>query len=1692
MSMTLATRPENDMALAQAYEQRGDLAQAEAIYRRLLQQSPNHHSAWHALGLLAFQAANLPLAVRCLEAAIAIDGKVAIYLRNIGELYRRQGQFDRAIRAGRRAVRLAPGDLDAHYNLGLAYTDAGDYPHAIVSYRKALKIDQRHNLSWNNLGSTLEKKGDKTAALAAYEQAIAIDPGHAEAQNNAGALCFEAGRLEEARAHFIAAIAARPDFVEAHYNLSSLKSYTPDDPHLALLEQLYARRNQLSEHARIRYGFALGKALDDIGEYDRAFAAYEEGNRIQHAGLPMDESRADRLMRAIMTVFDADFFAERRHWQGAVDASRTPIFIVGMPRSGTSLLEQILSSHASVHGAGELTELSESVGAATGAGGDRSFTEGVRLLSEAEMKRIGDDYLRRVWALSPESAYITDKMPANFFYLGLIHLALPQAKIIHAMRDPMDSCFSCYSRLFNETMEFAYDQGTLGRYYLRYITLMKHWHRVLPPGTILDLPYEDMVADTEGQARRVLAFIGLPWDENCLKFHENKRLVKTASVAQVRKPIYQSSVARWKHFARHLQPLLDIVRDHRPADGAEISACEVPPATAEEVHATGIALYRQNRFAEALACYDRALAIKPDFAAALNSRGFLLQDLDRMDEALTDFSRAVTLAPEMAMARLNLGMAQLKLGDFTSGWDNYEARWSGSAEANSGKLAAHVCPLPQWNGEADTAGLRLLVITEQGFGDTLQMARYLPLAARRFAKLGFACSLPTQRLMEWSFGEELITLTRLPATPDAWQSWDLQCPLMSLPRAFGTRLDSIPADTPYLRIPEKALAYWRERLEQAAPGRFRVGIAWAGRQGHQCDQRRSLRLEQLAPLFDNKRVTWVSLQKWAPQAMRPDIPQAIDWLDWTDELTDFADTAALVGNLDLIISIDSAMVHLAGALGRPIWMLDRFDNEWRWLHHRAHSPWYPSLRIFRQSEFGDWATPLADAADALAQLASSRPIRSRKSGKRASSSKANRQRVPSSAAPPASMTAETALHVAGQHQSAGRLMEAEQVLRQILQIQPRHAHALHLLGVVAYQAGNSEQGIGLIGQAMEIEPNVALFHSNLAEMRRQAGRLDEAIRHGERAVALDPSMASAVSNLGIAYYDAGDYARAERCHQTALALAPRLVQSLNNLGSIARARKDKRAAIDWYRKALASAPDYLEALSNLGAALVENEQYNDAVAPLERALQLQPAYPEALCNLGLARFKQDRPGDAAALLRRSLQLRPDYPEALIGLATVRHEQGELTAAFDLLQEAIAVAPDKQDAWTLLGTVCVERDAPDEAEAAYRRALDIDREATGALTGLGYLSMALGRTEEAEAILREALALDPDQLDARFHLVQARKVASRDENVAALEARLAGESDTKHLISLHYALGKAYDDLEEWDRAFPHFLAGARLKRAQLDYDAGLAAARTQRIIDVVDQRFIERHGHAGDPSDVPVFILGMPRSGTTLTEQILASHPAVHGAGELPDLMDLCQRQGAGGEWRTFPENLIDLDSQTLSAWGRDYVAGVRRRAQKAKRITDKMPINYLALGLIPLMLPRAKIIHVRRNPIDTCVSCFTRLFNRYQDATYDLTELGRHYVDYARLMNHWRAVLPSDSFLEVQYEDIVADMAGQARRLVEFIGLPWDDACLAFHTTKRTVRTASIAQVRQPIYSSSIERWRHYQSHLGPLLDALGELAPR
>jgi hypothetical protein len=369
-------------------------------------------------------------------------------------------------------------------------------------------------------------------------------------------------------------------------------------------------------------------------------------------------------------------------------------------------------------------------------------------------------------------------------------------------------------------------------------------------------------------------------------------------------------------------------------------------------------------------------------------------------------------------------------------------------------------------------------------------------------------------------------------------------------------------------------------------------------------------------------------------------------------------------------------------------------------------------------------------------------------------------------------------------------------------------------------------------------------------------------------------------------------------------------------------------------------------------------------------------------------------------------------------------------------------------------------------------------------------VGLGGIEEARTIFEKAIVLAP--MTGRYYraLFNIRRASPEDKYFASMVALARGMASlpVAEQMELHFALGKAYADLGQHERSFHHLLAGNALKRQTIVYDEPRRLASFDRIRTVFTQGLMNARRGVGAQSDVPIFIVGMLRSGTTLIEQILASHPKVFGAGELHDLSKLAAGlESVDDTTLSFPEIVRKLSNEDLGRFGGSYLNAVVAKAPGVERITDKMPGNFSLIGLIHMALPNAKIIHMRRDPIDTCLSCFSILFSTGQPHTYDLAELGRYYRAYETLMEHWRRVLPAGVMLELRYEDLVSDTERQARGVIAHCGLDWDDSCLAFHTTRRAVRTASAIQVRQPIYRTSVGRSRFYTELLRPLIRELG-----
>lgn len=574
--------------------------------------------------------------------------------------------------------------------------------------------------------------------------------------------------------------------------------------------------------------------------------------------------------------------------------------------------------------------------------------------------------------------------------------------------------------------------------------------------------------------------------------------------------------------------------------------------------------------------------------------------------------------------------------------------------------------------------------------------------------------------------------------------------------------------------------------------------------------------------------------------------------------------------------------------------------------------------------------------------------------------------------PPANSSAsrfEKALH----HHKMGNLGLAERQYRKIPKSNKHYPRALHYLGVIAHQTGNSEKAVKLISQAIALADQDEEMHSNLGNALSGCNRLTDAKLELERAIDLDPNFFGAYNNLGLVNSKLGD----------------------------------KHAAIQCFEKAHGLNPRSADPLANWANVLEEMKKLSPAREMLERALRLNPDHQGALQSIALVLSNLHRWDEATKFMERALQLQPNNAKGWLNMANI--------------------------------------------------------------------SRSLGKMNEAREQILKALKLDPTMAEAHRSLANMGRFQEAEKEISDLENYLQDKNITDNSsMHAHYALGKLLNDIGHYDRAFQEYSAANEIEHQHFDLNALKASIDT--TINNFDIPFLSRFSDAGHQSEIPIFVLGMPRTGTTLVEQIIASHPKAAGAGELSHI-------------RNYVEDIGDqfelLEFNKFQEFGNNYIAKITAQAPGSTRVVDKYPFNFLYIGLIKLIFPNARIIHCQRDPRDTCLSIFFTGFE-YSNPFYTrLVDIGNYYLQYRRIMRHWEKIFPSD-VLNVNYESLVSDQEGESRRIIEYCGLQWNDACLEFHKTERPVDTPSDWQVRQPIYTHSVGRWRNYENYITELLEVL------
>jgi tetratricopeptide (TPR) repeat protein len=708
----------------------------------------------------------------------------------------------------------------------------------------------------------------------------------------------------------------------------------------------------------------------------------------------------------------------------------------------------------------------------------------------------------------------------------------------------------------------------------------------------------------------------------------------------------------------------------------------------------------------------------------------------------------------------------------------------------------------------------------------------------------------------------------------------------------------------------------------------------------------------------------------------------------------------------------------------------------------------------------------------------------------------------------------------------GRLGEAATLYQKVLSQEKENPVALHLLGVLNHQRGDNARAIELIGRAVALRPNVPAFHANLAEAYRAIGQLERAAGCCRAALGLWPDYPEALCNLGLALQGLGKKSEAVDQFKRALELRPQFATAHNNLGIVLRDLGRQDEALEHFRRAVELEPNFAPARTNLGQMLLDHGLAEEALPHCEEAVRLQPdmaalhhnlgnalravekyvearsSYLEALrlepdlapahAHLGLTMLREGQPNDALPWVKKAVELEPSnagFQEILAEVYMEREEPGE---AIEHFEQALELSVEERPGVHLsLGWALQEEGRLDEARSQFETALKIQPDSAAAYLNLGGLAEEQGRLDEAETAFRTALRIQPNFPIPHARLATLLRGKFGDEDLAAMEQRLTDPALPKaprarvlfgmsHVLDARGEHARAADCLRE-SNAISKELAKGNREYTPAEHEKFISG-----LLRVFDAEFFARNAGTGHDSRRPVFVFGLPRSGTTLVEQVLASHSGIHGAGELRLARQTFEGIPEAVNRSAPPLDCVPfLDGPTLRQLGDRHLERLRAIAgDRADRVADKMPDNYMYLGLMSVVFPRATFIHCRRDLRDIAVSCWMTDFRSIRWAN-DLEHIASRFQQYRRVMDHWESVLPAPIH-HVDYEETVEDLESVARRLIAACGLAWEPACLEFHRNERPIRTASVTQVRQPVYKRSVARWKKYEPTLGELFAAL------
>ena len=637
---------------------------------------------------------------------------------------------------------------------------------------------------------------------------------------------------------------------------------------------------------------------------------------------------------------------------------------------------------------------------------------------------------------------------------------------------------------------------------------------------------------------------------------------------------------------------------------------------------------------------------------------------------------------------------------------------------------------------------------------------------------------------------------------------------------------------------------------------------------------------------------------------------------------------------------------------------------------------------------------------------------------------------------------------------SNRPLRAEELCRDYLNENRGCVDHMRLLGHALMTQNRLPEAEEQLRFALSLSPDFPQLHEDLGSVLAMQERYEEAIPELERAIQLQPALPLVQKKLGQALMKVGRGKEADEAFQEYLDRNPDRGAVGNGVELLNANRREE--AIDVFIAVLKSSPDNVNAMRFLASAYLQGDE---------------------------------KLGDAEALLRQAIQLSPDFTDAWLLLGAVLRERHKNMEMIEAYEQAVKLAPTNAEAWGGLGGAYAMAMYPEKSAEALARAVALNPNMPNVLSTQGHALKTLGDQAGALESYRAAIKLKPKWGEVYWSMANLKIFNFEDEEVSAMLEQVGGdELDESADIHFRFALGKAFEDKKDYDQAWHYYHSGNQRQRMTVKHEATIMEMRHTALKDVYNLEFLqERSGHGFEAPD-PILIVGLPRSGSTLLEQILASHSQVEGTSELPILGKISE---SIGQYRTdtvrYPEAARELRDRDWYAYGRQYIEECARyRLTDKPFFTDKLPNNFVHMGLLHLILPNAKVINARRHPFDSCLGGYKQLFASGQNFTYDMLDLAHYYQQYDGMIKHWHKVLPG-KVLDVHYEEVVTDLEGQVRRILEHCGLPFEQSCVDFHQTERAVKTPSSEQVRQPIYTGALGTWRRYEKHLDLWQEQLG-----